>query len=227
MTDDIDTDVAPGGAPAPPPAASPARRGHGLRRRGATLATMGGLTAGAVVGGMVISHTADSSSTPSSSPAASGSSGSGSGTAAAASASPGGSSSSTQGGSNEDPTHEQGESPQREAEENSGNFHGGGPHGPGGPGGPQTEDRQLVATAIGITTTQLQTELSGGKTIAAVAKEHNADVNALISTWVASENKEIDDRVASGALTKAQGDQAKTMTQQRVTDEVNGTHPGH
>jgi hypothetical protein len=216
MTDDIDTDPASGASPTPPlPGSSPGRRGLGLRRRTATLAAMGGLTAGGVVGGLVVSHAADSTSSPTSSPAA------------AASPSPGGSSSTNQGGSNEDPTHEQGESPQREAEENSGNFHGGGPHGPGGPGGLQTEDQQLVATALGITTTQLQTELSGGKTIAAVAKEHNADVNALISTWVASENKEIDDRVASGALTKAQGDQDKTMTQQRVTDEVNGTHPDH
>jgi transposase-like protein len=101
-------------------------------------------------------------------------------------------------------------------------------HGPGGPGGPrglQAEDQQVIATAIGISTTQLQTELSAGKTIAAVASEHNVTTAKVVSAWVASENSEIDKRVGSGEITAAQGTQEKTQTQQRVTDEVNGTRP--
>lgn len=101
----------------------------------------------------------------------------------------------------------------------------GGPHGPGGRGGLQAEDQQVVATAIGITTTQLQTELTAGKTIAAVATEHNVAVSKVIDALVASENNEIDQRVSSGQLTSAQGTQEKTHTTQRITDEVNGTHP--
>jgi len=97
----------------------------------------------------------------------------------------------------------------------------GGPH--GGPGGAQGEDAQVVATAIGITVTQLQTDLSGGKTIAQVATAHNVAVSTVISAWAASENQEIDARVASGQLTQAQADQMKSMTQQRITDVVNGT----
>ncbi len=102
-------------------------------------------------------------------------------------------------------------------------------HGPGGPGGPgrglQAEDQQVIATAIGITTTQLQTELSGGKTVAAIAKEHNVDPAKVISALVTSENSEIDQRVSSGQITAAQAVQMKTMTQQRVTDVVDGTRP--
>lgn len=106
-------------------------------------------------------------------------------------------------------------------------FGGPGGRGPwGGPGGGiQSEDQQVVASAIGITTTQLQTEQVAGKTIAAIAKEHNIDVSKVISALTASENSEIDQRIASGQITATQGAQEKTMTSQRITDEVNGTAP--
>ncbi|MBJ7608466.1 MAG: hypothetical protein JF887_03410 [Candidatus Dormibacteraeota bacterium] len=102
-------------------------------------------------------------------------------------------------------------------------------HGPAGfggrRGGAQAEDQQVVAAALGITAAQLQTETSAGKTIAAIAKEHNVDAAKVISALVASENTEIDQRVSSGQITAAQGAQMKTATTQRVTDEVNGTEP--
>jgi hypothetical protein len=103
--------------------------------------------------------------------------------------------------------------------------HPGGDCGPGGGPGAQAEDQQVVATALGLTTTQLQTEETAGKTIAAMAKEHNVDVNKVITAWVASENAEIDKRVSSGQITATQGAQEKTSTTQRVTAEVNGTRP--
>ncbi len=105
-----------------------------------------------------------------------------------------------------------------------------GPGGRGGPGGPrglQAEDQQVIATAIGITTTQLQTELTAGKTVAAVAKAHNVAAATVISALVKSENSEIDQRVSSGQITAAQAAQDKAMTTQRVTDMVNGTEPAH
>ncbi len=98
-------------------------------------------------------------------------------------------------------------------------------HGPGGPRGMQGEDQQVIATAIGITTTQLQTELTAGKTVAAIATEHNVTAAKVISALVASENSEIDQRAASGQITAAQATEEKSQTQQRVTDEVNGTRP--
>lgn len=99
----------------------------------------------------------------------------------------------------------------------------GGPR--GGRGGLQQEDLALVAGVIGISASDLQTALQNGQTIAAVAKAHNVDVSKVISAWVASENKEIDDRASSGQITQQQATQMKAMTRQRVTDEVNGTRP--
>ena len=55
---------------------------------------------------------------------------------------------------------------------------------PGGFGGPgmasRTEDLSQAAAAIGITEAQLQTELSAGKTIAAVATEHKVGVATVV-----------------------------------------------
>jgi ribosomal protein L10 len=99
-------------------------------------------------------------------------------------------------------------------------------HGRGGPdGGMRGEDQQVIATAIGISTTQLQTELTAGKTVAAIAAEHHVTASTVINALVASENTEIDQRVAGGQMTEAQGAQMKTMTVQRVTADVNGTEP--
>jgi hypothetical protein len=104
--------------------------------------------------------------------------------------------------------------------------HPGGTCGPGHAGGPgRAEDQQVVAGALGLTTAQLQAEETAGKTIAAIATEHHVAVSTVVSALVASENAEIDKRVSSGQITAAQGAQMKAMTSQRITDEVNGTHP--
>jgi hypothetical protein len=101
--------------------------------------------------------------------------------------------------------------------------HPGGGCGPGGAGrAGRTEDQQVVASTLGLTTAQLQTEETAGKTIAAIATEHHVAVSKVVSALVASENAEIDKRVSSGQITAAQGAQMKAMTTQRVTDEVNG-----
>jgi hypothetical protein len=104
--------------------------------------------------------------------------------------------------------------------------HPGGDCGPGGHGGAgRTEDQQVVAGALGLTTAQLQTEETAGKTIAAIATEHHVAVSKVVGALVTSENAEIDKRVSGGQITAAQGAQMKAMTTQRVTDEVNGVHP--
>jgi len=102
---------------------------------------------------------------------------------------------------------------------------GDGRRGPGGPHGLQSEDLGVVAGVIGVSTSDLQTALGNGQTIAAVAKAHNVDANKVISAWVASENQEIDARASSGQITSAQATQMKAHTQQRITDEVNGVRP--
>jgi hypothetical protein len=52
-----------------------------------------------------------------------------------------------------------------------------------------------AATAIGITTDQLRTELQAGKTIAAVAGEHNVDVNTVIDAMVTEATANLKDRI--------------------------------
>jgi len=108
MYDDDQYSVAPPPAPPPLTPQGTVRRRPGLNRRMAMSLTAAGLITGGFAGGYVISHAATSSTaTPSPS------SGSGSGSAAAA-PSPG------TFHPNENPSHEAGESAQREAQENAG-----------------------------------------------------------------------------------------------------------
>lgn len=87
------------------------------------------------------------------------------------------------------------------------------------------QDLEQTAGVIGISVTQLETELEGGKTIAAVAAEHHVAAATVVNALVAAESSEVDQRVASGRITAAQGAAEKAETTQRVTDEVNGTRP--
>lgn len=82
--------------------------------------------------------------------------------------------------------------------------HGGMGHGPfGGPGG-RGAGLDAAATALGITTDELKTELQDGKTIADVASEKGVDVQKVIDAIVAAETANITER---------------------VTDMVNGVRP--
>ncbi len=105
----------------------------------------------------------------------------------------------------------------------------GGRGGPGGPGGGHNEavsDTSVVATAIGISEADLQTALTSGQTIAAVAKAHNVDVQKVIDALVADSQSALDAAVKAGTITQAQADAEKANLVQRATDRVNGTFGG-
>ena len=74
----------------------------------------------------------------------------------------------------------------------------------GGFGGGRGADLTAAATALGVTSDALKTELQAGKTIADVAKEKGVDVQKVIDALVAAETANIT---------------------QRVTNEVNGVKP--
>ena len=74
----------------------------------------------------------------------------------------------------------------------------------GGFRGGRGADLTAAATALGITSDALKTELQAGKTIADVAKEKGVDVQKVIDALVAAETANIT---------------------QRVTNEVNGVKP--
>jgi predicted RNA-binding protein associated with RNAse of E/G family len=100
-----------------------------------------------------------------------------------------------------------------------------GRHGPGGFGGTTeaVSDASVVAKAIGITETELNTALSGGQSIAAVAKAHNVDVQTVVDALVADKKDEIAAALKAGTITQAQADQESANATKFATDQVNGT----
>jgi|GEM_PF-2049469 len=103
--------------------------------------------------------------------------------------------------------------------------HGGG-HGFGGGPHETVSDASVAAKAIGISEADLTSALSSGQTMAQVAKAHNVDVQKVVDALVADAQSELADQVKGGQLTQAQADQMKAGITQRVTDQVNGQHPG-
>jgi hypothetical protein len=91
-------------------------------------------------------------------------------------------------------------------------------------GGPRA-DLGAAAKALGMSETDLLTELRAGKSLAAVAKEKNVAVDTLVAALVAQEKQRIADAVKAGRLTQAQADQITKDLQARVTDRVNSTRP--
>ncbi len=84
-------------------------------------------------------------------------------------------------------------------------------------------DASVVAKAIGITETDLDTALSGGQTIAAVAKAHSVDVQKVIEALVADKKDEVAAALKAGMITQAQADQELADATQFATDQANGT----
>ena len=82
----------------------------------------------------------------------------------------------------------------------------------GGPGGGFRAHADTIAKALGVTTTDLQSAMQSGSSIATLAKEKGVDVQKVIAAFVAEEQAE------HPQLTGAE-------VTQRVTDRVNGVAP--
>ncbi len=82
-----------------------------------------------------------------------------------------------------------------------------------------------AATYQGLSETDLQSQLAGGKTLADVAKAQGKTVDGLVSALLAAEQKKLDAAVASGRLTQTQADEILANAKQRITDMVNGSLP--
>jgi hypothetical protein len=106
----------------------------------------------------------------------------------------------------------------------------GGPHGFFGPGfghhrllfGRGLDD---AATYLGLTESQLRTELQNGKTLAQVAKDKGKTVDGLVDAMTADLKAKLDEGVEDGKLTRARADQLLAMTKERLKDAVNGERP--
>lgn len=85
-------------------------------------------------------------------------------------------------------------------------------------GGPGLE---AAATAIGITSDALRTELGTTKSLADVAQAHNVGVQEVIDALVADATKHIDQAVTDGKITAAQATAKKATLVERITERVN------
>jgi hypothetical protein len=87
-------------------------------------------------------------------------------------------------------------------------------------------DQSVVAGVLGITEAQLDTALSSGQTVAAVAKAHNVDPQKMIDVVVTDGLNELAAQVKAGTLTQAQADTQKAAVTQRATDQVQAPRLG-
>jgi polyhydroxyalkanoate synthesis regulator phasin len=88
-----------------------------------------------------------------------------------------------------------------------------------------------AANYLGLTETQLHSELEGGKTLAQVAQAHGKTANGLIDALVADAKKRLDQAVTAGRLTRSQANEMLSGLRDRIGALVNsraleGDHAG-
>lgn len=99
-----------------------------------------------------------------------------------------------------------------------------GVRGPGMGFGHRGGELSAAASYLGISSSELLSDLRSGKTLAQVADATSGkSASGLIQALVAAEKQRLDAAVAAGKLTQAQEDTIVSGLQQRVTDLVNGT----
>jgi hypothetical protein len=101
----------------------------------------------------------------------------------------------------------------------------------GGPlGGPRVigpgQALTAAAKALGMSKSDLLTQLRSGKSLAAVAKAKGVDVQKVVDALVAEAEQRLAEAVKNGRLTQAQADQRLKNLNARITAEVNATGPG-
>jgi polyhydroxyalkanoate synthesis regulator phasin len=79
-----------------------------------------------------------------------------------------------------------------------------------------------AASYLGLSDSELGSKLAQGKTLAQIAKDEGKSVQGLVDALVSAAEKRIDSVVASGKLTKDQGEQLKSGLRDRMTRLVNG-----
>jgi AraC-like DNA-binding protein len=83
-----------------------------------------------------------------------------------------------------------------------------------------------AADYLGLTETELRTDLESGKSLARVARDRGKSVDGLVNALVAAGKERIDAAVSAGRLTQAQADEMLDGLQSRMTELVNATRQG-
>lgn len=78
-----------------------------------------------------------------------------------------------------------------------------------------------AASYLGLTEAQLRTQLSGGKTLAQVARDRDKSVDGLVDALVKAANVKLEQAVEDGRLTQAQANELKEGQRERISDFVN------
>lgn len=86
-------------------------------------------------------------------------------------------------------------------------------------------DLDVAADYLGLSETELRTQLRSGKSLAQVAKDRGKSVDGLVDALVADARERVEAAVAAGRLTRAKADQVLADLEQRVTARVNSTPP--
>lgn len=95
----------------------------------------------------------------------------------------------------------------------------------GGPAG-MHDDLSVAATYLGLTESELQTKVRGGRTLAQVANATDGkSAGGLVDVLVAAAQKNIAADVSSGRLTQSQADEILSSLKQHITARVNSTGP--
>jgi hypothetical protein len=123
-------------------------------------------------------------------------------------------------------TKEQGADLKARIESGEAPLFGGGPS-RGGPGHHFSHfvGLETAADYLGLTGSELRTQLRDGKTLAQIAKDRGKSVDGLIGALYDAAKKQLDAAVAAGRLTKDQEDKILADAKQRITDFVNGNGP--
>ena len=79
-----------------------------------------------------------------------------------------------------------------------------------------------AAKYLGLSESDLRTQLSNGKSLADVAKAQNRDVNGLLDAIVAAAQSDLDKAVTDKKLTQDQANAALTELKSHIGDLVNG-----
>jgi hypothetical protein len=106
-----------------------------------------------------------------------------------------------------------------------GGGHGGPGHGGHGRGGgPISFD--AAATYIGISASDLRTQLAAGKSLGAIATANGKTVDGLKAALTTAAKSDLDTAVTAGKLTQAQEDQILATLPSRLDEEINEVHAG-
>lgn len=101
----------------------------------------------------------------------------------------------------------------------------GGKGGHGGKMGHLKAASEELAAVLNLTTTELQTQLRDGKSLASIAEAQNVDISKVKDVVTTEFKAHLAEEVASGEHTQAEADAKLAQFEARLDDMVNGVRP--